>query len=252
MKAQFYFALLMILLSWPSQSASLGTYRVYLDDQNRQQKFPLINKSNIPENCTISFKNRRYDESGQVIELTPEQEESYSAEALSRIRYSPRSFTIAPNTTQNVMFSYRRKVNDTPGEVRTYAAFRCEKEQVVEVGNALTPVLELVVPVVIRTGKLKDLSAGLALSEVEKKDKYSVVKLVHTGNRSLYGNINLVSSKGEQLLNLKKNTVIYPDMKHIFLNIPNQYLAAEAIEIEFKEKGRFRDNQTIRIKLGEI
>jgi len=252
MKARFSFAASMMLFSCLSHSASLGTYRIYLDEQNRQQKFPLINKSNIPEKCTISFKNRRYDESGEPLQLTPEQEAAYSKEALDRIRYSPRTFTIAPRTTQNIMFSYRRKLNDTAGEMRTYAAFRCEKEQVIETENTLTPALELVVPLVVRTGKVKDLSAELQLVKVDKKDKFSTFRLAHAGNRSLYGDMSLVSDNGEEVHEIRKNAVVYPDMKHIDVNIPNQYLNAKNVQFQFKEKGRFSDNQTILIKLGAI
>ncbi len=247
MKVKFIVAFLASVAAFSSQSASLGTYRIYLDEDNPKQKFSVRNKSNVPEICRISFKNRRFDGDGGLVKLSEEQQELYSAPALSRFRFSPKTFTIAPNTTQHVAFSYRRKPGDSSSELRTYPSVLCEKANKRELkdGN-FGAVLELSVPLVIRTGKVNNLQADLDFSIVEKNEQVTTVKLEHKGNRSVYGDINIVNKDGDVIQLVRKNAVVYPDMKVLSVNIRSEIANMSDVYLEFKEKDNFSSAKTFR------
>ena len=45
-----------------SEAASIGTYRIYLDSEHRQQKFMVKNNNPFQEKCDISFDYVSYAE----------------------------------------------------------------------------------------------------------------------------------------------------------------------------------------------
>lgn len=251
MKLPITTVLCLLFTSLSVNSASLGTYRVYLDGDRTKQKFPVINRSVEPEKCNIEFRSRKFDGQGNLIKMSKQEQEDDIAPVLKRFRYSPKEFTIQGNSTQHVMFSYRRAVNSTPGEMRVYAAFICKKEQdeadVAQGG--FTPQLELVVPIVIRTGKSKQLTANLSHEKFDSTTGEPFIRLLHSGNRSLYGDVNLLDSQGKILSQIRKSAVIYPDMKALELPLPSLVKTTSNLYVEFKEKGKFEDNKTIRLAL---
>ncbi|MBU2917120.1 hypothetical protein KO505_03970 [Psychrosphaera sp. F3M07] len=231
-------------------AASLGAFRIYLDEDNRHKKFPIRNSSNTPEVCEIKFNNRRYDGIGGVKKLTVEEQEQLSKAPLDRLKYSPKTFMIDPNSTRYISFSYRRVPNDNSNELRTYAVFSCRKQQSsVEGQGVFSALLDLAVPVVIRTGDSKDYSVDLSLEVDKRTSEKFTVNLIHNGTRSIYGDVYLVNEDGERLLKLKKSAVLYSDMKQLNLSIPAEYSSHKGIAIEFEETGPYQLKQTFKLTI---
>lgn len=198
----------------PSEAASLTTYRIFLDSQNPQTKFKVKSSSGFPEKCDIHFTYRAYEDGGTVKKLTPEQEKEFLTPALARFRYSPKSFTLQPKTTQYVTFRYRRLPNDQAEEYRTYANIACfEQDPIVPKGVInLKPALVHAVPMVIRTGNPRQLDLDLTFDNVSKtKDGVSFDTVV-SGNRSIFGDLWLVDKDDNRVEVLQRNAVVYQDM----------------------------------------
>jgi hypothetical protein len=225
-----------ILFSNSLAAASLGTYRIYLDGDNTSQKFPVINRSVFPEECEVNFKYRGYKGEGQesVIEYGEEEASILSQPALERVRFSPQKFTLLPGTTQNIAFSYRRKVGDTASELRTYAAVRCMKAtSKTSDKQSMRTALELMVPLVIRTGNLSELDVNLKNTVIES-GLNKVARLEIDGKRSVYGDIQIIDTNNNVVEVLEKNAVIYPEMKYRDVTLPTGLLNTENIYIQFK------------------
>ncbi|MDU0112954.1 hypothetical protein RT723_08085 [Psychrosphaera aquimarina] len=244
--------LFLLLFVWVSNAgaASLGAFRIYLDEDNRNKKFPIRNKSVVPEICEIKFNNRLYDGIGGVKKLTVEEQAELSKAALARVKYSPKSFVIEPNSTRYISFSYRRIPNDSSNEVRTYAVFSCRKQTSVEDGQGrFATLLDLAVPLVMRTGDTKKYTVDLDLEIVKRDQDEFSINLLHSGNRSVYGDVYLVDNNGKRLEKLKKNTVLYSDMKKLAISIQTKYISEQGIGIEFVETGSYKYKKTFKLSI---
>jgi hypothetical protein len=246
--------ILSCLISIQSGAASLGTYRIYLDNEHRQQKFIVKNSSAIPEKCDISFSYMAYDDNGAVKELSSAEQTALSAPAIKRLRYSPRQFTIKPKSFQYIAFNYRRQINDKPAEYRTYANIQCmQVDDQVKKGITLKPAIMHSVPLVIRTGKSTNLDADLVFSQIKKQNNNIAFRLAHQGNRSVYGDLNLVNAKGDKLKLLQRNVVIYPEMKYKDFAFSLAGFNSKNMKIAFQETGAYSNNKQFTLPVtGEL
>jgi hypothetical protein len=238
------------LISIQSSAASLGTYRIYLDNENRQQKFIVKNSGNIPEQCDVSFSYMAYDGEGGVKKLSSVEQATLSEPAIKRLRYSPKQFTIKPKSFQYIAFNYRRQINDKAAEYRTYANIQCiEVDKKIKKGITLKPTIMHSVPLVIRTGKSSALTANLLFSEIKQQQSNLSFRLSHQGERSVYGDINLVNEKGEQLKLLQRNVVIYPEMQYKDFSFSLDGFNDKNMKISFQETGTYSGKEIFELTI---
>ena len=241
-----------LLLSLHTQAASISTYRIYLDNDNRQQKFMVRNASAIPEKCDISFSYMAYEENGQAKKLSKEQQDALSTAALNHLRYSPSQFTIEPKSSQYIAFNYRRQINDAPAEYRTYVNIKCiSLDDQTKQGISLTPTIMHSVPLVIRSGRPTELDANLTFTNIERKEDTIAFRLQHQGTRSVYGDLYLVSDKGEKRNLLQRNIVIYPEMQYKDFAFSLKDVNDKNLRIEFQETGTYSNNKQFVLPLTE-
>jgi len=245
--------ILSCLISIPSGAASLGTYRIYLDSEHQQNKFIVKNRNSTPEKCDISFSYITYDDKGAK-KLSSKEQAVLSEPAIKRLRYSPKNFTIKPKSFQYVAFNYRRQINDKPAEYRTYANIQCVKvDEQLKKGITLKPTIMHSVPLVIRTGKSTDLDAELIFSQIKRQADNIFFQLALQGNRSVYGDLILVSSKGDKLKLLQKNVVIYPEMKYKDFAFSLAGFTEKNMKITFQETGKYSRKKLFSLPLtGEL
>jgi hypothetical protein len=246
--------LLSCLISIQSEAASISTYRIYLDNDHRQEKFIVKNGSVIPEKCETSFSYLAYDESSSVKKLTTEEQEKLSAPSLKRLRYSPKKFILQPKSFQYIALNYSRQINDTPKEYRTYLNIKCiQIDDQVKQGITLKPAIMHAVPLVIRTGKSTDLDANLTFSQVKQQNDSIAFRLDHQGNRSVYGDLNLVDEEGKKLTVLQRNIVIYPEMRYKDFDFSLLGFDNKNLKIEFLETGAYSHKKRFELSLkGEM
>lgn len=236
-------------------AASLGTYRIYLDNEHRQEKFIVKNSSVTPEKCDVSFSYMAYDDKGGVKKLTTDEQAALSQPAISHLRFSPKKFTIEPKSFQYIAFNYRRQINDEPAEYRTYANIQClQLDERAKKGVNLKPTIMHSVPLVIRTGKPQDLNAKLMFSHVDQQQDTIYFRLEHTGNRSVYGDIKLLTHEGEELKLLQRNVVIYPEMKYkdfSFSLASASETSIKKLKIVFQETGVYSAKKQFELPIEE-
>jgi hypothetical protein len=227
-----------------SYAASISTYRIYLDSENREQKFMVKNRDVTQEKCDISFDYVAYNAGAENQKLSDDEKAVLSAPAIKRLRYSPRQFSIQPKSTQYVAFSYKRHINDEPAEYRTYVNIKCiAQSEPGLVGINLSPTIVHSVPLIIRTGKSTDLKADLVYSQIKQQQNGVTFRLENQGDRSVYGDINLVDANGNMLEYLQKNLVIYPEMKYKDFSFSFTRPITKNMKVEFQETGTESDKK---------
>jgi len=237
------------LIAVKVDAASLGTYRIYLDNKNPQDKFIVKNRSTFPEQCELSFSYRLYKENGKVVKLTKAEQAERSKASLDRIRYSPRKFIIQPKSFQYVTFSYRRQINDKAAEHRSYANFICspiEEKQQLE-GVSFTPNLIHSVPLVIRTAALNKFDVDLSFTDIKRQGNSVSFKARHAGNRSFYGDIYLVTADGTELKTFERNVVIYSDMIHKEFAFDLREYKNKNMKIVFQENSQYGGTKSFEL-----
>jgi hypothetical protein len=243
--------LLTCLISIQSSAASLGTYRIYLDSENSQQKFMVKNDSATPEKCDVSFSYMAYDGKGGVKKLSNTEQAALSEPAIKHLRYSPRQFTIKPKSSQYIAFSYRRQINDKSAEYRTYANIQCiEVDTRLQKGITLKPTIMHSVPLVIRTGKTSDFDVSIAFTRIKQIKNNINFRLTHQGNRSVYGDLNLVDAAGDKVKVLQRNVVIYPEMKYKDFDFSLAGFNNKNMNIVFKETGKYNAKKLFTLPLA--
>jgi len=242
------------LISITTSAASLGTYRIYLDNENRQQKFIVKNSNNIPEKCDVSFSYMAYDGKGGVKKLSSAEQATLSEPAIKRLRYSPKQFTIKPKSFQYIAFNYRRQINDKTDEYRTYANIQCiEVDKETKKGITLKPTIMHSVPLVIRTGKPSGLTANLTFTQIIQQQNNLTFRLSHQGERSVYGDITLVNAKGDKLKLLQRNVVIYPEMNYKDFSFSLAGFNNKNMKIVFTETGIYSGRKVFELAInGEL
>jgi len=210
--------LLTLTIPLASKAASLTTYRIYLDDNNRTESFVVFAKGSTSEQCSLNFSHFDFDENGTMSKNPGKSLPENSAKPW--VRYSPRNFILTPGKPQSVRFSMRRKPNAEPKEYRSYVAMICEElavdnnssqddsENPVMPKVSIKPVLVQNVPIIVRTGKL-DVEANFTNINVNG-NKISAT-LARQGTRSLYGRLTLVDIDSGEELSFTNGVSIYPE-----------------------------------------
>jgi hypothetical protein len=234
-----------------AEAASLGTYRIYLDNDNNPVKFNVKSNSIFPEQCELSFTYRGYNPDGSVQNLTDEQIEQKLQPVMSRLRYSPKGFTLKPNSFQFVAFSFRRQINDEAKEHRAYVNILCNEVRTPDAKGVinLKPVIMHSVPLVLRTGNVGDLDVDIEFNDIKINPSSISVRVNHSGNRSIFGDILLTDGDGEVKKLLQRNAVIYPEMDFKDFVLRTDGVNVEGAWIEFRETSKFEGAKSFKVKL---
>jgi len=210
-------ALTLVLLSsfsFSSLGASLTSYRIYLDNNNRTESFIIFAKGSVPEKCSLKLRHFNFDDAGNM--TVPEDESVPDNSSAPWIRFSPKHFTVQPKIPQSIRFTMRRKPNTEANEYRSYLAVSCEvvKEQVQKESTpgrpsvTVKPRLVQNIPIIVRTGPLQ---VTAQFEDVIIKDGIISANLTRQGGRSLYGRLSLFNNKTDKELGFTSGVSLYPE-----------------------------------------
>jgi hypothetical protein len=233
-------------------AASFGTYRIYIDSEKPHDKFVVKNNSVFPEQCEISFSYVQYTANGQAVKLDDLEQATGSKPALDRLRYSPNKFTIQPKSFQYISFKYRRQINDTIAEYRTYVNFTCtaiKPQQLQQAGLNLSPSIIHAIPLVIRTAPLSRMALRLSFVNIQQQDRTTSFRLQHAGDRSFVGNIYLMSENDTKLMTLQRNFAFYPEMTYKDFTFDLGEYSDEKVKIVFQEGSQYGGNELFELSL---
>lgn len=238
-------SLLSITYCHMSYAVSLTSYRIYLDKNIRTESFVIFNREAQEEDCKLSLEDFPFDKASnmgkRIINNTPQ------TSAKNLVRFSPKKFQIKGGSSQTVRFSLRRKANTPISEYHSYLSINCGKISNNTSNNntiSLSPRLVHNIPIIARTGEL---TATLSLSNLHlNKDGKLAFTLNRSGARSVYGSIEIINKKNNQVVNHLQGVSIYAqsDYRQFDFSLPKG-TNVNNIRIRFQEDSRYGGGITI-------
>lgn len=211
--------------------------RVILDG-SRGTEVVLNNIGSEPATYRISLEIKRMTAEGGLDEIAEENVTPAERAALDMIAFSPRRVTLPPNQPQVVRVGVRLPEGTPPGEYRAHMLFRsvpdaapasAEAKPAGEgVSIALTPIYGITIPVIVRVG---DLGAEAAIGEAWVSDTRDGpafnFDLARSGNRSVYGDIEVTRPGVPEPLLVARGIAVYPEVttRKVSLRVPGELAA---------------------------
>jgi len=231
-----------------SYAVSLTSYRIYLDKNLRTESFLIFNRELQTEDCRLSFYDFPFDKASnmgkRITGIAPKKS------ATSLVRFSPKKFQIKGGSSQTVRFSLRRKANMPVSEYHSYLSINCGKITDNRTNRANTSIISLSprlvhnIPVIARTGEL---SASINFSDIRiDKNGKLAFKLNRSGNRSVYGVIEIINKDSGKVINYLQGISIYvqSDYREFDFSLPKG-VDINSLYIRFKEDSRYGGSITI-------
>ncbi|QCB56671.1 molecular chaperone [Sphingopyxis sp. PAMC25046] len=212
--------------------------RVILDG-SRGTEVVLNNIGSEPATYRISLEIKRMTAAGGLDEIAEENVTPAERAALDMIVFSPRRVTLPPNQPQVVRVGVRVPEGTPPGEYRAHMLFRAvpdaaaanateAKPASTGVSIALTPIYGITIPVIVRVG---DLGAEAAIGDAwvsEGTDGPAFnFDLSRSGNRSVYGDIEVTRPGVAEPLLVARGIAVYPEVaaRTVSLRVPDEVAA---------------------------
>lgn len=212
--------------------------RIVLDG-SRGTEVVLNNIGAEPATYRISLEIKRMTAAGGLDEIAEENVTPAERAALDMIAFSPRRVTLPPNQPQVVRVGVRLPEGTPPGEYRAHMLFRSVPDASPAVSGdarpagegvsiALTPIYGITIPVIVRVG---DLGAEAVIGEAwvsETRDGPAFnFDLTRTGNRSVYGDIEVTRPGVPEPLLVARGIAVYPEIgaRNVSLRVPGELAA---------------------------
>lgn len=211
--------------------------RVILDG-SRGTEVVLNNIGDVPATYRISLEIKRMTAVGGLDEVAEDAANATEQAALSMIAVTPRRVVLPPNQPQVVRVGARVPEGTPPGEYRAHLLFRAvpDAAPATDAGRAasggvsiaLTPIYGITIPVIVRVG---DLGAEARIGEAwvdETPDGPAFsFDLSRTGNRSVYGDIEVTRPGVAEPLLVARGIAVYPEIgeRKVSLRVPPEVAA---------------------------
>ncbi len=223
--------------------------RVVLDG-SRGTEVVLNNIGSAPATYRISLEIKRMTALGGLDEIEEADANAAEKAALAMISFNPRRVTLPPNQPQVIRVGVRVPEGTPAGEYRAHMLFRAvpdaapatdpAKPVTSGVSIALTPIYGITIPVIVRVGEL-GASAQIGEARVEETvdGPAFAFDLTRSGNRSVYGDIEVTRPGLAEPLLLARGIAVYPEVgqRKVSLRVPAE-LAAQLkgpVKIRYSE-----------------
>ena len=212
--------------------------RIILDG-SRGTELVLNNIGSAPATYRISLEIKRMTAAGGLDEVAEENATPAERAALDMIVFSPRRVTLPPNQPQVVRVGVRVPEGLPPGEYRAHMLFRAVPDTVPAaaaearsaspgVSIALTPIYGITIPVIVRMGDLgaEAVIGDAWVSESAEGPAFNF-DLSRTGNRSVYGDIEVTRPGVAEPLLVARGIAVYPEVsaRKVSLRVPDEVAA---------------------------
>ena len=212
--------------------------RIILDG-SRGTEVVLNNIGSAPATYRISLEIKRMTAAGGLDEVAEENATPAERAALDMIVFSPRRVTLPPNQPQVVRVGVRVPEGLPPGEYRAHMLFRAVPGTVPAaaaearsaspgVSIALTPIYGITIPVIVRMGDLgaEAVIGDAWVSESAEGPAFNF-DLSRTGNRSVYGDIEVTRPGVAEPLLVARGIAVYPEVsaRKVSLRVPDEVAA---------------------------
>jgi hypothetical protein len=212
--------------------------RILLDG-SRGTEVVLNNIGSAPATYRISLEIKRMTALGGLDEIEEADANEAEKAALAMISFNPRRVTLPPNQPQVIRVGVRVPEGTAPGEYRAHMLFRAVPDAAPAadpskqpssggVSIALTPIYGITIPVIVRVGAL---GASAEIGEARVEDTVDgpafAFDLARTGNRSVYGDIEVTRPGLAEPLLLARGIAVYPEVgqRKVSLRVPPELAA---------------------------
>ena len=223
--------------------------RIVLDG-SRGTEVVLNNIGSAPATYRISLEIKRMTALGGLDEIEEADANAAEKAALAMISFNPRRVTLPPNQPQVIRVGVRVPEGTPAGEYRAHMLFRAvpdaapatdpAKPVTSGVSIALTPIYGITIPVIVRVGEL-GASAQIGEARIEETvdGPAFAFDLTRSGNRSVYGDIEVTRPGLAEPLLLARGIAVYPEVgqRKVSLRVPAE-LAAQLkgpVKIRYSE-----------------
>lgn len=218
-------------------------------DGRRGAEVILANQGSEEATYRISLELRRMDENGNLVPVEEGEASAAEKAALEMIRYAPRRVTLPPAQPQSVRISARPGADLPDGEYRVHMSFAAlpKVEAVAQPVNeatgvsiALTPIYGVVMPIIVRKGKV-EVTGGLANPRIVKTENGDAfeIDMVRSGTSSLYGDLMVFARGANEPAFIARGVGVYPEIgqRHSTFGLsPEQSAALKGpVRVEYRE-----------------
>jgi hypothetical protein len=237
-----------------AQGIALSPSRIIFDDRKRKDRVIVSNPGDTPRSYRVHLLKRRMTETGKYEDVKEGEEKPDEKFANGLVRFSPRSFTVEPKSSQTVRLRLRKPKDLEDGEYRSHLRVQVLPETSTPtirrgggVGISIRVNYGITIPIIVRKGTL-DYTVKvrkLALNRDQKTGRtFLEAHLSREGNRSSYGDISVIfrdSSGKEHLLKfLPGLSLFYPNKTRTFtipLDIPEGVKLSQGIlKVVYREQ----------------
>jgi len=213
--------------------------RVILDG-SRGTEVVLNNIGSEPATYRISLEIKRMTAAGGLDEIDEANATPAERAALDMIAFSPRRVTLPPNQPQVIRVGVRLPEGLAPGEYRAHMLFRAVPDATPAVAAdparpaptgvsiALTPIYGITIPIIVRVGDLgATATIGDARVGATKDGPAFEFDLARSGDRSVYGDIEVTRPGVAEPLLLARGIAVYPEVgeRRVSLPVPPELAA---------------------------
>ncbi len=232
--------------------------RVELDKKNTSAVFSLVNKSSEAARYNVYFEDKKMLANGEYAALSKEQ----ATQSLANfVRYSPRRVSLEPEQGTRVRLAARLPRNIKPGEYRSYIVFHqiplapvsnqsSQQSTSDTVSLNISAYLKISIPVIMRVGQLaSDLSIEKSLLDSEKQT--IEVTLRRIGDRSSFGDIEVINTITNEIVGVAKNIAIYTELSEKHFSIPlTKPAGTSQLVVRYKENDSLYQPKIVEAKIA--
>lgn len=220
-----------------SHAVGISAYRIYLDSENPTTSFNIYNRDVKAQDCQLQLTHYNFDANSEIFNVPNGEIPENSAQ--DWIRFSPREFQLTPANAQTIRFTLRRKANAESKEYRSYLVVDCgaalspdEQDNLVNI----KPKLLHNVPIIVRNGKL---NADIHVANIQQEGEFLSFTVERRGNRSFYGDVELINKNNDELIANKTGFSIYPESERFPFKLPILDIPLSQIKIRVIENPNY-------------
>jgi len=243
------FIMTLILPQISYANLSLSEYRLYFDGRNKNNSLLIRNTSDKNLDFKVSLTHKDMTEEGTLIEVSPQQAEGRSAQKM--LRFSPKRGQIAPKGMQAIRMTVRKRAELPSGEYRAVLKITAtESQDPNSNGLSIRPRIVYSVPVIVRHGQLEAVSQ-LVNPKLITRNGQSTLAFWQTleGNRSLYGNFELVDSD-DKIIGEIRNVAVYKPLSRRQVYISLQRRVEGPLTLKYSENLQYGGNIELAIPIN--
>ncbi len=225
--------LTIVFLPKPVDAIAVTVKRIVFEGSKRAEVITVINNSDVEETYRLGWKHYKMTRNKALVSVEAGDLPAGVKPAADMVRFSPRRFTLAPRSSQQVRLMLRTPSGLADGEYRSHFYIQTEndpkafrerlKTQGKQSGAFMRMLPTTSMPVIVRKGSL---SSSVEIQNLSYSNRGSFIEanftLSRKGNQSVYGDLDFLcnpSSGDEYLIKFVRGIAVYSEIGERDLSI---------------------------------